>query len=57
MRFLINVKKTVLQPCQKIEFLGVTVDSKEITLAVRQEKVLAIIKQCHLFLTKDQVSV
>ena len=32
-------------------------DSKEITLAVRQEKVLAIIKQCHLFLTKDQDSV
>ena len=32
-------------------------DAKEITLAVRQEKVSAIIKQCHLFLTKDQVSV
>ena len=49
--FLINVKKPVYQTCQKIEFLGVIVDSKEINTPLPQEKVLAIIEQCLTCLT------
>ena len=35
---LLNVKKSVLQPCQMIEFLGVIVNSKEMALSLLQEK-------------------
>ena len=49
--FLINIKKPVYQTCQKIEFLGVIVDSKEINTPLPQEKVLAIIEQCLTCLT------
>ena len=56
LRFLKNFKKPVLQPCQKVEFLGVILDSKEMTLSLPEEKILAIMEQFHLFLTKNQVS-
>lgn len=46
-----NVKKPVYQTCQKIEFLGVIVDSKEINTPLPQEKVLAVIEQCLTCLT------
>ena len=52
-----SVKRSVLQPFQKLEVLAKIVDLKEMTLSLPQEKVLTIIGQCHLFLTKDQVSV
>ena len=55
--FSINVKESVLQSCQKIEFLGVIVESKELNLSPPQRKVSEIIEQCQLFLAKDQVSV
>ena len=31
--FFMNIKKSVLQPCEKIEFLGIIVDLKEMTLS------------------------
>ena len=52
-----NVKKPVFQLCQKVDFLGVIVHSKEKTLSHPQEKVLVIMEQCYVFLTKNQVSV
>lgn len=52
-----SVKRSVLQPFQKLEVLAKIVDLKEMTLSLPQEKVLTIIGQCHQFLTKDQVSV
>ena len=51
------VKKPVLPLWQKVDFLGVIVHSKEKTLSHPQEKVLVIMKQCYIFLTKNQVSV
>lgn len=52
-----NVKKPVLPLWQKVDFLGVIAHSKEKTLSHPQEKVLVIMEQCYIFLTKNQVSV
>lgn len=37
-RFLINIEKSVLQPTQKIELLGIENDSEEMTLKLPQGK-------------------
>ena len=55
--FLIKFEKSVLQPCHRLEFLGIVVDSRGMTLTLPQEKVNAIIDQCQLFLSKDPVTV
>ena len=44
--FVINLKKSVLQPIQKIEFLGMIIDSVEMTVPQSQEKVVSISKRC-----------
>ena len=36
--FLINRKKSVLEPCQNIQFLGMEVNSIEMTLTLPREK-------------------
>ena len=45
---LINFEKSVLQPCQRTEFLGIVVDSIDNTLTLSQEKVntIADLWQC-----------
>ena len=54
--FPINFEKSVQQPCQNIEFLGIVVDSRDMTLTLPQEKVNPIIDHCQLFLSRDQVA-
>lgn len=44
------------QYCQKMGFLGVIVESKELNVFPPQGKVSEIIEQCQLFLARDQVS-
>ena len=44
--FVINFKKCVLEPTQEIEFLGMIVNSKTMTLSLPQEKVQKIKSQC-----------
>ena len=46
LEFAINFKKCVLELTQEIEFLGMLVKSKTITLSVSQEKVQKIKSQC-----------
>uniref|UniRef100_A0A7M5V2U2 Reverse transcriptase domain-containing protein n=1 Tax=Clytia hemisphaerica TaxID=252671 RepID=A0A7M5V2U2_9CNID len=53
--FLINVKKSVFEPTQKIEFLGMIIDSIKMTLSLPEEKVVAIKKQCSEMLEKEKV--
>ena len=53
--FLINVKKSVFEPTQKIEFLGMVVDSVEMTLSLPEEKVIARRKQCSEMLEREKV--
>ena len=42
LRFLINLQKSVLEPLQKIEFLGLEIDSVRMTLTLPLEKVKKI---------------
>ena len=44
--FVINFKKCVLEPTQEIEFLGVIVNSKIMTLSLTQKKVQKIKSPC-----------
>ena len=44
--FVINFKKCVLEPTQKIGFLGMIVNSKTMTLFLPQEKFQEITSQC-----------
>ena len=44
--FLINFKKCILEPTQEIEFLGMIVNSKTMTLSLPQEKIQKIKSQC-----------
>ena len=53
--FLINIKQSVFERCHTIEFLRVIVDSKDMTISLKKQKFLAIIEECHLFLTKTSL--
>ena len=44
--FVINLKKSVLSPVQKIEFLSMTVDLLTICLALSRDKVRSIRREC-----------
>ena len=45
LEFVINFKKCVLEPTQEIQFLGIIVSSKTMTLSLSQEKVQKIERQ------------
>ncbi|XP_057296294.1 uncharacterized protein LOC130625258 [Hydractinia symbiolongicarpus] len=52
--FLINLKKSVLEATQKIEFLGMSVDSVTMSLYLTREKVTKIQTQClSLYKTRE----
>ena len=53
--FVLNLKKLVLTPTQRIEFLGLTVDSLIMTLSLPEKKVSNVQKQCQELLQKTQV--
>ena len=46
MGFIINIKKSILHPCQKIKFLGMETDSIKMTLSLTPEKVQKVVKTC-----------
>ena len=54
--FLINIKKSVLQPWQTIQFLGMEINSIDTTVTLPQEKKDQIVKQCQDLLRKSSVS-
>ena len=53
--FVLNLKKLVLTPTQRIEFLGLTVDSLIMTLSLPEKKVSNVQKQCQELLQKTRV--
>ena len=53
--FVLNLKKLVLTPTQRIEFLGVTVDSLIMSLSLPEKKVSKVQKQWRELLQKTQV--
>ena len=44
--FIINIKKSILHPCHKIEFLGMEIDSIKMTFSLTPEKVQKVVKTC-----------
>ena len=46
--FVINVEKSINTPRQIIEFLGLIVDSRNLSLSLRAEKVAEIIRLCQV---------
>ena len=55
--FVLNLKKSVLTPTQRADFLGVTVDSLIMTLSLPEKKVSKVQKYCQELLRKTQVSI
>ncbi len=54
--FILNLKKCVLTPCRRLEFLGFIVDSLTFSLYVPPDKIAKIKKECRHLLNKDKVS-
>ena len=44
--FVLNLKKSVLEPSQKIEFLGMFLDSMKMEITLPQEKLVKLTPQC-----------
>lgn len=44
--FVINLKKSVLEPWQRMEFLGLIVDSRDRSLALTKEKLQKVMVSC-----------
>jgi hypothetical protein len=55
--FLVNYKKSQLNPSQQIEFLGLLVDSNDLTLLLPGEKLRKIRKQCQKLLDHPEMSI
>ena len=55
--FVINLKKSVLSPVQKIEFLGMTVDSLTLCLALPRDKVRGIRRKCESLIANPTTTV
>jgi len=54
---IVNQKKSVLQPTQRLEFLGFEIYTQPMTLSIPQEKMRKIQQDARRLLTKSQVSV
>ena len=55
--FLINIKNSYIEPTSTLEFLGVIVDSGEMTLNLPKEKLLKVQNHCQEILEKGKVTV
>ena len=54
--FFLNMEKSILNPVQEIDFLGVTTNSLKMCLSLPQEKVLKIQSQYQDVYAKGQVT-
>ena len=55
--FVINQTKSQLTPVQKIEFLGMEINSLDMTLNLPQQKVNSLIKQCQVVTENPRITV
>lgn len=55
--WLINWKKSVLTPCQQLEFLGLTINSVEMEITLSATKVESIKRICTDMISKTEVSI
>ena len=55
--FVINLKKSQLKPVKEIEFLGLVINSVNMTLALPQEKVLDIQNKCAQLIASPKTTI
>ena len=55
--FVINVKKSVLDPTRTIEFLGIVINSVKMELSLSRDKIRGILTRCHTLLDRKLVSI
>ena len=55
--FLINWEKSVLKPCQRIQFLGFTIDSSSMTVSLPQENLNRLIERASASLHHSKRSI
>ena len=55
--FVINLKKSVLQPVKQIEFLGLVTDTEKIILALSKKKLKDVSHRCQEVFTQPKTSV
>ena len=51
--FIVNWEKSVCSPTQRIEYLGLTINSRELSFALPQSKLLSIAQQCQAILRSN----
>ena len=55
--FVINMKKSVLKPSQQIEFLGLKINTRTMTLVLTEEKMNKVILKCQNLFSHPQTTV
>ena len=55
--FALNLKKSVLEPSQKIEFLGMVIDSIKMEISLPQEKLVKLISQCEQVAGSKEIAI
>ena len=55
--FIVNWEKSELTPCQKIEFLGLTINSALMEVSLSPEKIQKILTKCKSVLTPEKVTI
>ena len=56
-RICTELKKSVLEPSQKIEFLGMVIDSMKMEISLPQEKLVKLISQCEQVPESKEISI
>ena len=54
--FVINLKKSVMEPVQTIEYLGLVINSIQITLSLTEEKVKGILRECKIIFLMQEIT-
>ena len=55
--FVINWAKSVLEPAQEMEFLGIVINSKEMSMLLTEEKISQLTKLCEDTLSSGKITV
>jgi len=55
--FVLNMRKSVLEPCQQIEFLGIVIDSTRMRVCLPEERIEKIKNHCRSLFQEKVVTV
>ena len=54
LEFVVNLKKSIPQPSQQMEFLGLMIDASQMIILFTQETIQKVIKHCQEFHQNSQ---